>query len=208
MKQVPHHDSRVAWSWDEAMDRDVTGLGWDEVRRLHLLARPLPIDHAATLPAGVSVAGFVVGADEAAWLEANNEAFADHPENGGLTMSELEQRMALPWFRPEDLLMVWEGHELIGSCWTKRHPDGIGEIYVVGVRPRHRGRGLGRGLVLAGLRHLHDAAEAREAILYVEGANTAAQWLYRDLGFGDRRVGRVYAVGDGESDWEIAEQMA
>jgi mycothiol synthase len=195
MNRVPRSAPRLVWSWDESMDRDLADMGCEEVRRLHLLARPLPIGQPAVFPDAVSLSGFTVGTDEERWLEANNEAFVDHPENGGLTRSELDQRIRLPWFRPEDVLMAWEGDDLVGSCWTKRPPGGVGEIYIIGVRPRHRGRGIGRALVLAGLDHLHAVGHATEAILYVEGANTAARWLYRDLGFDDRRVGRVYAVG-------------
>jgi mycothiol synthase len=53
---------------------------------------------------------------------------------------------------------------------------------MLGVRPGHRSRGLGRKLLLAGLRQLKD--RGREVVeITVDSQNVAAVELYRSLGF-------------------------
>lgn len=149
------------------------------------LAQPLP---DRPLPAHVALRAFQPGADDAAWLELNARAFADHPEQGRWTVEDLRLRMAEPWFDAAGFLLAVErstGRPL-GFHWTKVHdtPAGpIGEIYVLGVDPAAHGQGLGAALAVAGLRHLRDRG-LRQVMLYVTESNTAAVSLYRRLGFG------------------------
>ena len=58
----------------------------------------------------------------------------------------------------------------------------MGEVYVIGIDPSHRGTGLGRALLVAGLRLLA-ARGLPQAMLYVDAANTPAIGLYSSLGF-------------------------
>ncbi len=58
----------------------------------------------------------------------------------------------------------------------------IGEVYVVGVDPRWRGTGLGRGLTVAGLHYLRNLGLSA-TMLYVDATNTRAIRLYESLGF-------------------------
>jgi mycothiol synthase len=129
----------------------------------------------------VTVRGFRPG-DEEEILRVNAAAFAHHPEQGALSLADLRERMAEPWFEPEGLLEAWDDQtgELLGFHWTKRHSPSLGEVYVVGISPAAQGRGLGRLLTEAGLRHLADVAEVH---LYVEADNAPAVRLYSGLGF-------------------------
>lgn len=192
---IPADDRHVVWGWNAAIELIARDLGYMPSRRLSVMERTLPPDRTVALPPGIEVVPFVAGRDEPAWLETNNAAFVGHLENGGLTRDDLRERMSLPWFRAEDILMAWSGDRLAGSCWTKRHPEAVGEIYVIGVHPDFQGSGLGRELVLAGLHHLATAAEARTGMLYVDQDAAGAMHLYRELGFQQVWVTTMYAPG-------------
>jgi mycothiol synthase len=150
-------------------------------REILRMGRDLPLD----VPWELDVRPFVVGRDEAAWLEVNNRAFAWHPDQHDQTMADITAGEAEPWFDPEGFLLHEIDGRLAGFCWTKIHADErppLGEIYVIGVDPDFHGRGLGRQLVLAGLDWLSDQG-LRDGILYVEHDNDPAVHLYRKLGF-------------------------
>ncbi|WP_149827442.1 mycothiol synthase [Streptomyces tailanensis] len=135
------------------------------------------------LPDGVTVRTFVPGEDDAAWLAANAEAFAHHPEQGSLTQRDLDDRKAEPWFDPAGFFLAFRGGELVGFHWTKVHAaERLGEVYVVGVRPGAQGGGLGKALTTIGLRHLA-AQGLPTAMLYVDADNKAAVTVYERLGF-------------------------
>ena len=157
--------------------------GFEPVRELHQLRRPLTdLTDDPPLADGVRVRRFVPGQDEDAWLAVNAAAFADHPEQGRWSRADLEARMAESWFDPAGVLLAERGDELLGFHWTKVHPDGDGEVYVLAVSPAAQGLGLGRGLLVRGLRHLA-AAGCPSVRLYVDGDNPTALRLYEDAGF-------------------------
>ncbi|MET9483182.1 mycothiol synthase [Streptomyces sp. NPDC006638] len=169
-------------------------LGLSLFRELRQLRRPLkPLDiPEAALPAGVSVRTFVPGQDDSAWLAVNAAAFAHHPEQGGLTQRDLDDRKAEPWFDPEGFFLAERDGELVGFHWTKVHDEErLGEVYVVGIRPDAQGGGLGRALTAIGLRHLAEAG-LPTAMLYVDADNTAAVTVYERLGFVTHEVDLMY----------------
>jgi mycothiol synthase len=145
----------------------------------------------------IETCAFRVGKDEAQWLDVNNRAFADHPEQGDWSTETLASRFATRWFKPEGLLLHHEDNQLAGFCWTKLHTDTtphLGEIYVVAVDPAFARRGLGRALTIAGLQHLSTEG-APVGMLYVAADNLAALSLYRSLGFTTHHTQRAF-VGD------------
>ncbi|MGW0085452.1 mycothiol synthase [Streptomyces sp. NPDC003393] len=160
-------------------------LGLTLFRELRQMRRPLtgPELPEPVLPEGVTVRTFVPGQDDAAWLAVNAEAFAHHPEQGSLTQRDLDARMAEPWFHPSGFFLAEREGRLVGFHWTKVHADeGLGEVYVLGVRPGAQGGGLGKALTLIGLRHLADQG-LPTAMLYVDADNKAAVTVYERLGF-------------------------
>ena len=192
-----------AWAHGEhaAAQRLASRFSWSPVRELwrmrlsavdEMAAEDLP---SVRLPEGVEIRPFRPGQDEQAWLRANAAAFADHPEQGRLTLEDLQARMAEDWFDPSGFLLAWEtdsegAETLLGFHWTKvHHPEegaeshgAVGEVYVVGVAPEAQGRGLGRSLTLAGIEHLHQLGLSA-IMLYVDADNAPAVGLYRALGF-------------------------
>ena len=153
-------------------------------RELFQLRRALadPIAHRA-LPAGVALRAFVPGEDEAAVVAVNNRAFAWHPEQRRWDIGELVVREAQPWFDPKGLLLAVDpAGQLLGFHWTKVHPHGLGEIYVLAVDPDAQGTGLGGALTVAGLAYLREQ-RVRQAMLYVESDNTTALRTYHKLHF-------------------------
>ncbi|MFM7124986.1 MAG: mycothiol synthase [Actinomycetes bacterium] len=140
---------------------------------------------------------FQSGADDERWLAVNNAAFADHLEQGGWTQSTLDSRKQEPWFNPNGFLLLNQGDELAGFCWTKVHLDTspvLGEIYVIAVHPRFSGKGLGRALTIAGLTHLQRSGIST-GMLHVDADNQRAVNRYRSLGFMITSQQRAF-VGD------------
>ncbi|MFE0486892.1 mycothiol synthase [Streptomyces griseoaurantiacus] len=169
-------------------------LGLTLFRELRQMRRPLTDFDAPEpkLPEGVRVRTFRPGQDDTAWLAANAEAFAHHPEQGSLTQRDLDDRMAEPWFDPEGFFLAERAGELLGFHWTKTHAEeGLGEVYVVGVRPSAQGGGLGRALTTIGLRHLAERG-LPTAMLYVDADNTAAVTVYERLGFTTHETDLMY----------------
>jgi mycothiol synthase len=156
---------------------------------------PLPADVvAATRP--LVTRPFDPGRDEEPWVDTNNRAFADHPEQGGWTVAQLKERMVADWVENDGFLVADDpdGPGLIGACWTKVHRAAepvLGEIYVIDVDPRHHGHGWGRSLTVAGLAYLADRG-ITVGMLYTDADNVAAVALYRSLGFTVDHIDRSY----------------
>ena len=172
-------------------DRWMGELGFRPYRDLWQLRRTLPAPASA-----LSVRAFCPE-DAEAFLDANRRAFAWHPEQGSLELSDLAADQAQPWYDPSGFLLHEREGRLAGFCWTKIHADEtppLGEIYAIATDPDFQGLGIGRGLVLAGLAHLHSKGLS-VGMLYVESDNSAANALYEKLGFVRHSTNRAYEVG-------------
>jgi mycothiol synthase len=170
-----------AWLFHPGLATAAVREGFKEERQLFKMEHHLPLSPEANYPPDIRVTSFRPGQDEKSLLNLNNEAFFGHPENGAWTEAELAVRMKRDWFDPEMLLMARKAQDLVGFIWLKAG-DGEGEIYVIAVAPHFQGRGLGKALVVDGLRKLEKAG-AEKAFLYVDADNHRALRLYRELGF-------------------------
>jgi len=172
-------------------------LGLVKSREIYQLRRPLPVKEgevpgARDVPA---IRHFIPGSDEQAWVAVNNRAFAGHPDQGGWGVQRLLTLESEAWFDPQGFLIHEREGRMAGFCWTKVHPDeepALGEIYVIAVDPDVSGRGLGRGLTLAGLDYLATKGLS-VGMLYVDETNEAARRLYGSLGFSLHHVDRMYS---------------
>ncbi|TCJ94143.1 mycothiol synthase [Nocardia alba] len=177
-----------------------TGLGLVTARELWQMRRSLatPELPELELPEDLILRTYAGPVDDLEILRVNNAAFAWHPEQGGWTERDIAARRAESWFEPAGLFMAFDAADtdrLLGFHWTKQHPDAApaGEVYVVGVDPAAQGRGLGRLLTLAGLRHLR-ATGSTEVLLYTEADNTAAVHTYTKLGFAPAHIDVAYTT--------------
>jgi len=166
--------------------------GLHRIRELRRLRRP----HVRELPPvqapdGIELRTFRPGPDDDAWVALNARAFARHPEQGRMTVEDLQRRQQQPWFDPNGFFVAERASVMVGFHWTKVEGD-LGEVYVIGVSPDAQGSGLGRVLTLRGLHHLRDAGVA-DVQLYVEADNPAALALYARLGFAVAGIDVKYA---------------
>jgi mycothiol synthase len=162
------------------------------IRMLELMRVKLPVQ-VEEVPAGFTLRNFEPHRDEAAWLEQNNAAFANHPEQGAWHLEDLAERTREPWFDPSGFLLLEIDGRIAASCWTKVHelyPDRFGEIYVVSVHPDFQGHHLGRVMVTQGLSVLSRKGVS-DAVLFVDESNESAKKLYDSLGFRLEREDRL-----------------
>lgn len=170
--------------------------GFVRVRTVIQMRRSLN-DPIPELPQQIAIRSFLPGIDNEEWIALNNRAFVDHPEQGNWTARDLEVRTKEDWFDPQGFLISDENGVMTGFCWTKIHGghthkhshnedehdhDPIGEIYIMAINPDYSGKGIGRAVTIAGLRHMRYQG-IFSAMLYVDADNETAIKLYKSLGF-------------------------
>lgn len=171
------------------------GVGMVRERELLIMERrldeklPEPV-----IPPGVQIRTFVPGQDEQEWLRVNAAAFASHPEQALIDLDDLNDRMAESWFDARGFFVATQDGSMIGFHWTKQHQDQLGEVYVLGIAPWAARRGLGKALLLTGLRWLQQQGNSRVK-LYVESDHRAAIELYLTYGFATASRDVMYAQG-------------
>src|SRR5699024_4359323 len=134
--------------WSHAGHPDAARLaetaGLVVLRELWEMDRDIGADHQLpdlpAVPDGLTIRTFVPGHDDDAWVALDAAAFADHPEQGRITVDDLHARMAEPWFDAGDFFVAVDepadngtanDERLVAFHWTKIE-DGVGEVYVVG----------------------------------------------------------------------------
>jgi mycothiol synthase len=169
-------------------------LGFTKSRELWQMRRSLYAElPKLELNQNISLRNFVANQDEEEFISLNKQVFAEHPEQSRLDLPDLLIRMKEAWFTPTGFFLAQNNNkDLIGFNWTKIHGSEttdskhghfkIGEIYVLGVSPANREKGLGRALAIRGLEYLRDQGLGA-AMLYVDRDNLPAIKLYESIGF-------------------------
>jgi len=119
--------------------------------------------------------------------QIQNRSFTDTWGFNPSSEEEISYRTNLSRSSPEDVVLACDGDEIAGYCWTgiiyeAGTNERKGQILMLGVDPDYRGRGIGRGVLLAGLSYLNSKG-IQVAELTVDSKNQAACILYRSIGF-------------------------
>ncbi len=125
--------------------------------------------------------------EEGKLAQLQNRSFAGTWGYNPNTVEDITYNTNLSGCSPEDVVLACEGDKVIGYCWT-RITCGVvtdrrkGQIFMLGVDPDYRGRGIGKRVLLAGLSHVKSKG-LQVVELSVDGENKVALALYRSIGF-------------------------
>ncbi len=174
----------------------VSQLGFKCVRRYLELRLDMAGVRQTDMDRAASAGRFLRRGEEEKLTLIQNRAFADQWGFNPNTLEEIVYRTNLKNCSPEDVVVTEEKNEIIGYCWTGIVDDEVagesrGRIFMLGVEPDYRGRGVGKRVLLAGLAHLKSKG-VRVAGLTVDSENKVALALYRAVGFEVERSGLWY----------------
>ncbi len=154
---------------------------WSQVFMARSAAEPVP---PAVLPEGFVVRPLAGLSEVEAYAELHRAAFGSPNMTAAWRARTLEQPEYLPDL---DLVIAAPDGQLVAFCvgWLDHHAPGgavLGQVEPLGVHPDFQGQGLGRAVLLEGLRRL----QAHGATLLTVETDTyrdAAFSLYQSAGF-------------------------
>ncbi|MFQ5997515.1 MAG: GNAT family N-acetyltransferase [Dehalococcoidales bacterium] len=121
--------------------------------------------------------------------QIQNRCFADTWGYNPNTPEEIVYSLSLSHCSPQNVILIHEGDKLVAYCWTRidcateaANSEKKGRIFMLGVDPDYRGRGIGKVALLAGLAYFKNNG-IQVVELTVDSENRAACALYRSAGF-------------------------
>ena len=125
--------------------------------------------------------------EEEQLTQLQNRCFGSAWEYNPNTTEDIVYQLNFSYHSPEDVILTCEKDRPIGYCWTEMAPEATetekkGRIYMFGVDPDYRSRGIGKKALLAGLSYLKSKG-VRIVELNVDSENEVAYALYRSVGF-------------------------
>jgi ribosomal protein S18 acetylase RimI-like enzyme len=175
----------------EALDRNsamrnaLEARGWRHLRSSFELMREVTDDWtlaAPSYPSGVEVREFSVDEAEAMYrLIYVDAGWADVPGHPHREFEGWRSLFINESTAPEQQVLAWRGDRLVGVSIGRIFSDGMGWIAQLAVARDERGNGLGRALLLDGLRRRREGG-ATMLGLQVQADNRNALNLYLDTG--------------------------
>jgi mycothiol synthase len=129
--------------------------------------------------------------DPQAWADMYNESFVDHYNFHHHTADEIRHWQQEPEYRSElNLAAVAADGTLAAFAWcgirpgeNERSGRKDGWVGLLGTRRGHRGKGLGRAMLLAGMRRIKEAGMEYAKLGVDADSPTGATRLYESVGF-------------------------
>ena len=175
-------EARSFWAFRPGQVDAADRLGYDRARAVLRMSGPMPTAALGSVP-GISI-GPMTGCDIDAIVDLNNRAFANHREQGSMTVDRFRSLMTLAWFDPAGVHVARSGERIVGFCVTKHEEHAVGEVYLLAVSPDQAGSGIGRALAQRGFAELADRG-AVTAQAWVDAANQPAVGLYQAMGLAE-----------------------
>ena len=129
------------------------------------------------------------GGEEDKLTQIQNRSFIDTWGFNPNTIEEIRYRTGLPNQASKNIILFWDADRPIGYCWTNTNltEDKVingekGRVYMLGVDPDYREKGLAKHILLAGLSHLKSKC-VRIVDLTMDSDNKVALALYKSVGF-------------------------
>ncbi len=138
-----------------------------------------------TLPDGYSIRSYGKKGDDQALTDIQNSSFDGSFNFSPNSLKEIHYRANMSNTSYPGIIFLMHKHDIAGYIWTLTIPvvNGTkGIISMIGIHPSYRGHGLGKPLLVAGLKHLVSIG-ITFVELEVDESNEAAVRLYQSMGF-------------------------
>jgi mycothiol synthase len=193
---IPIGESHSFWAFRPGQVEAALRMGYEQIRAVLRMSGPMPTAGARSVP-GISIEP-MAEIDIEAIVGVNNRAFADHREQGSMTVDGFRLLMGLGWFDPRGVHVARSSDRIVGFCVAKHEERAVGEVFVLAVDPDLAGSGIGRALVDRAFAGLADQGAVR-AQAWVDAGNRPAVGLYRALGLAeDFRTSELVPAARGE----------
>jgi mycothiol synthase len=164
-------------------------MGFSFIRRYLELRLDLSKAHLPNLGNTTLTVRSLRKGEEETLTQIQNRSFANTWGYNPNASKDIIYRISLPHCSLDDIIMAFEVDKPIGYCWTRMNyrednaeEGGQGRVYMLGVDPDYRGKGVGMYLLAGGLSYLKSRG-VRIVHLTVDSKNKAARALYRTVGF-------------------------